>query len=69
MEIRRLDRRIPDFLIAHPLPCSKQEWVGATMSKMGFTLFLVACTLFGWGFAAAMNTPAMAFEHSVGIAD
>lgn len=39
------------------------------MSKMGFTLFLVACTLFGWGFAAAMNTPAMAFEHSVGIAD
>lgn len=39
------------------------------MTKMGFTLFLVACTLFGWGFAAAMNTPAMAFEPPANAAN
>ncbi len=30
------------------------------MSKTGFSIFLLVCTVFGWGFAAALNAPALA---------
>ncbi|MEQ1752664.1 MAG: hypothetical protein ABL973_00870 [Micropepsaceae bacterium] len=30
------------------------------MSKVGFSVFLLSCTIFGWGFAAAINGPALA---------
>ena len=34
--------------------------VGEIMSRMGFSVFLVMCTIFGWSFAAAINSSAFA---------
>jgi hypothetical protein len=34
--------------------------LGAFVSKIGFSVFLLSCTLFGWGFAAAVTAPAFA---------
>lgn len=52
------------FLIPFALGSSQQEVGGTLVFNIGFSLFLFGCALFGWGFAAALNSPAMAFATS-----